>query len=433
MRREFDLPITAITGPATDNEVGQVYITTGLGLPAHNARRDAPGCWRSVRGALAELGGEHGGADVANGDAAPAPPEPSRAPGAAGAMKVAVIGSAGYAGGELLRLLLQHPRSRSAWPPAGARRGSRSGRCIRRWRPSRTRASRAPRRARRRAGATWSSSASSTASRRGWRARCSTRARASSWTWPPTSACAIPASTSATTAPHTAPDLLPRFTYGLADVVGCRLRGATAIAAPGLLRHRGAARALPAGVGGTGRDAVAVRRHRLERRRRAARPTTHHPMRAHNLFAYSALSHRHEAEVLASWREWVGRPDATARLMTTRAVRARHLSDPARLSPKDAASRDGEPGTLAARLVSRGLRGPAVRPRARCAARADPCRRNQLRADPRRRERNGQEIQVTVAIDNLVKGAGGQAIQAMNLALGIDERAGLTSAGIYPC
>ena len=32
---------------------------------------------------------------------------------------------------------------------------------------------------------------------------------------------------------HSAPELLPRFTYGLADVVGCRLRGATAIAAPG--------------------------------------------------------------------------------------------------------------------------------------------------------------------------------------------------------
>jgi N-acetyl-gamma-glutamyl-phosphate reductase len=46
---------------------------------------------------------------------------------------------------------------------------------------------------------------------------------------------------------------------------------------------------------------------------------------------------------------------------------------------------------------------------------------------------SGEEIQVTVAIDNLVKGAGGQAIQAINLALGIDERAGLTAAGIYPC
>jgi hypothetical protein len=52
MRREFDLPITAITGPATDNEVGQVYITGALGLPAHNARRDAAGLLGAVRSAL---------------------------------------------------------------------------------------------------------------------------------------------------------------------------------------------------------------------------------------------------------------------------------------------------------------------------------------------------------------------------------------------
>ena len=46
---------------------------------------------------------------------------------------------------------------------------------------------------------------------------------------------------------------------------------------------------------------------------------------------------------------------------------------------------------------------------------------------------DGRELQVSVAIDNLVKGAGGQAIQAMNLALGIDECAGLTATGIFPC
>jgi N-acetyl-gamma-glutamylphosphate reductase len=46
---------------------------------------------------------------------------------------------------------------------------------------------------------------------------------------------------------------------------------------------------------------------------------------------------------------------------------------------------------------------------------------------------DGTEVQVTVAIDNLVKGAGGQAIQAMNLALGLDEQAGLRGGGIYPC
>ncbi len=45
----------------------------------------------------------------------------------------------------------------------------------------------------------------------------------------------------------------------------------------------------------------------------------------------------------------------------------------------------------------------------------------------------GRELQVSVAIDNLVKGAGGQAIQAMNLALGMDECAGLMSTGIFPC
>ncbi len=53
MTREYHLPITAITGPATDNEVGQVYIGTGLGLPAHNARRDAAGLVATVRDSLA--------------------------------------------------------------------------------------------------------------------------------------------------------------------------------------------------------------------------------------------------------------------------------------------------------------------------------------------------------------------------------------------
>jgi N-acetyl-gamma-glutamylphosphate reductase len=46
---------------------------------------------------------------------------------------------------------------------------------------------------------------------------------------------------------------------------------------------------------------------------------------------------------------------------------------------------------------------------------------------------DGREVQVMCAIDNLIKGAGGQAIQAMNLALGLDERAGLLAPGPFPC
>ena len=45
----------------------------------------------------------------------------------------------------------------------------------------------------------------------------------------------------------------------------------------------------------------------------------------------------------------------------------------------------------------------------------------------------GTEIQVMVVLDNLIKGAGGQAIQAMNLALGLPETAGLEAVGMYPC
>ncbi len=60
MEHEYHLPITAITGPATDNAVGSDYITATLGLPARNARRDAAGlvaevlkgldAWRAGRG-----------------------------------------------------------------------------------------------------------------------------------------------------------------------------------------------------------------------------------------------------------------------------------------------------------------------------------------------------------------------------------------------
>ncbi len=43
MRERFSLPVHVITGPATDNDVGRNYIRATLGVPAHNARRDAAG------------------------------------------------------------------------------------------------------------------------------------------------------------------------------------------------------------------------------------------------------------------------------------------------------------------------------------------------------------------------------------------------------
>lgn len=52
MRDLFGLPVTVLTGPATDNEVGRDYIKAELQLPAHNALRDAQGLVDVVRAAL---------------------------------------------------------------------------------------------------------------------------------------------------------------------------------------------------------------------------------------------------------------------------------------------------------------------------------------------------------------------------------------------
>ena len=44
----------------------------------------------------------------------------------------------------------------------------------------------------------------------------------------------------------------------------------------------------------------------------------------------------------------------------------------------------------------------------------------------------GKQIVVFSAIDNLVKGAAGQAVQNMNLMFGLEEKTGLVLAGTNP-
>ena len=231
---------------------------------------------------------------------------------------------------------------------------------------------------------------------------------------------------------HTAPELLPRFCYGLADVLGTALRGAGAIAAPGCFATAAELALYPLARAGldvspslfaiTGSSGAGVH----------PRPTTHHPARAHNVFAYSVLGHRHEAEVLQCWREWVGRPDATARIITHSGpfVRGIYLTLHARLSPESAVG--GDPSRVARWYDEVYAGRPFVRLLGAPPELTHAVGTNYALIHAAGSE-DGAEVQVTVAIDNLVKGAGGQAIQAMNLALGIDERAGLLGGGMYPC
>jgi N-acetyl-gamma-glutamyl-phosphate reductase common form len=227
---------------------------------------------------------------------------------------------------------------------------------------------------------------------------------------------------------HEAPALRGRFVYGLADICGESLRGTTAIASPGcfataaalalypIARH--APDAAPSLFAITGSSGAGV----------SPKPTTHHPARAHNVFAYGVLGHRHDAEIVEQWRGWSGsraNPGNEPRLIVHAGpfVRGIYLTMHTRLE-------------AAGNLLDWYADAYSDRPFVRLSAQPpelthvvgtnDAVLHAAVGAD-------GGELQVSVAIDNLVKGAAGQAIQSMNLALGLEETAGLRHAAIYPC
>jgi len=158
------------------------------------------------------------------------------------------------------------------------------------------------------------------------------------------------------------------------------------------------------------------------------KPTTHHPARAHNLFAYSVMGHRHEGEILEQWREWSGDPGGSARLLAHSGpfVRGIHATLHATLA---------EPSSSAA-IAQRFADAYAGRPFVRVLEQPPELTHavgSNMALMHAAASSDGREVQVMVVVDNLIKGAGGQAVQAMNLALGLEETAGLKLAGMFPC
>ncbi len=227
--------------------------------------------------------------------------------------------------------------------------------------------------------------------------------------------------------PHPAPELVHRFRYALADIVGDELRGADALAAPGCFATAAQlalypVRSLPLSAAPTmsaitGSSGAGVQ----------GRPTTHHPARAHNLFAYSVFGHRHEGELTEQWRNWTGRTAESPRMTAHSGpfVRGIHLTLHASLS-------ETVPPGHVTELVTEAFEGrPFVIPTAGPPHLTHVVGTNYARIHATQSE-DGREVMVFVVIDNLVKGAGGQAIQAMNLALGLPETAGLTQLPVFP-
>jgi len=227
--------------------------------------------------------------------------------------------------------------------------------------------------------------------------------------------------------PHGTPELRGAFTYALADVLGGELRGCRRLAVPGCFATAALLALWPAAsaglleappvvfavTGSTGSGAV-------------PRGTTHHPARANNFFAYAPAGHRHEAEITEQLlRAGAVEAASAVRLLTHSAplVRGIHVTAYLHLGAVP-----GDPLELLRRTW-------AGRPFVRVVARPPEVEAvagtnfAHLHAVTRA---EGRELVVQAVIDNLVKGTAGQAVQAMNLSLGMDETLGLEFPGLYP-
>jgi N-acetyl-gamma-glutamyl-phosphate reductase common form len=155
---------------------------------------------------------------------------------------------------------------------------------------------------------------------------------------------------------------------------------------------------------------------------RTPTPSTHHPERQSNLFAYKPLAHRHSPEVVNICESVTGRrPGLRFVPHSGPFARGIHMTMQARL--KDARSDDAIRDALAnfyagSEFVHVGDGTPRIK---------DVVGSNYCHIGA---ATDGDSLAVFVVIDNLVKGAAGGAIQWMNRQLGFVETDGLLSPAV---
>ncbi|MGH9081839.1 MAG: N-acetyl-gamma-glutamyl-phosphate reductase [Acidimicrobiales bacterium] len=221
---------------------------------------------------------------------------------------------------------------------------------------------------------------------------------------------------------HAVPELLPTAVYGLPELHRAELAGATLVAVPGcyptaavlaLAPFLAAGAVEPSGI-------VVDATSGVSGAGRAPSDRLHFGAVDGDFAAYGLLDHRHTPEI----EQEIGAsvlftphlaPMARGVLATCYARPTRTLTTEEALGILGGAY-DREPFVVVSE------RSPSTK-----AATGSNCAHLTARADPR----TGWLV-VLCALDNLVKGAAGQAIQCANLALGLPETEGLPVAGLYP-
>ena len=221
---------------------------------------------------------------------------------------------------------------------------------------------------------------------------------------------------------HPCPEQLPRFVYGMPEWNKALLPGARRIANPGcfatalqlgIIPLRGLQLGFLAASAATGSSGS------------GASPSegAHHPLRAQDFRAYKILGHQHLPEVHMAMAACAVEGNVAFVPQSAPMVRGIFATLmfplPAGLDAKGLHSRAAQAfqGCPFVRLVEDSPKVTAVT--------------GSNFADIAVAAKDGSGV-VLVAIDNLCKGMASQAIQNMNLALGLTETAGLKVAGRYP-
>jgi N-acetyl-gamma-glutamyl-phosphate reductase len=230
---------------------------------------------------------------------------------------------------------------------------------------------------------------------------------------------------------HPCPERLADFVYGLPELNRERIRRARFVASPGCFATTIELALLPLARAGLLEGVVHVQGITGSSGSGVAPSAgTHHPVRAGNLKTYKPLEHQHVPEIHEALAQ-AGAKDLALRFVPVSAPLARGIFATAFLELPEAWTQE-----RLERLYRETYAGePFVRvPRKRLPEVAAVSGSNHLEvgvtAGPARA--GLRTVTAFGASDNLVKGGAGQAIQNMNLMLGLDERASLADPGPWP-
>ncbi len=223
---------------------------------------------------------------------------------------------------------------------------------------------------------------------------------------------------------HSAPELFEEAVYGLTEFNRERIKTASLVACPGCFPTGALLAILPLLKKDLVTDRVIIdSKTGSSGSGRSASSTTHHPERAMDFRAYSVFEHRHEPEIKQEGERQSDRSlNVTFTPHSAPFIRGIYTTAYLTLPNKDvdtdvqAFYRETYDGDPLVRVVER-PRSTVVK--------------NTCLADVGVR-RDGRNIIALSAIDNLLKGAGGQGVQNLNLMFGLPETTGLEFPGTHP-